>query len=48
MKNLIFPQAVCNGRESIVLIKALAWMAILFGGDPGLLAALVGLIGRIA
>ena len=36
-----------NSREWILIIKATAWLVVLFYGNPSLQGALVGLIGRL-
>lgn len=36
-----------ESRETIVAIKAATWLVILTWGDPGLLQAVVDMIGRL-
>ena len=40
--------APANYREMQTALKVSAWLLILFHGDPDLVGALVGMIGRIA
>ena len=37
-----------NSREWILIIKATAWLVVLFYGNPSVQSAIVGLIGRLA
>jgi hypothetical protein len=41
------PKTYHNSREWIVIIKATAWLVILFYGNPSLQGALVELIQRL-
>jgi hypothetical protein len=48
MKQLDFQRHTYqNSREWIIVIKATAWLVVLFYGNPSLQSALVGLIERL-
>ena len=43
----IEPWTRYNSREWIVIIKAMAWLTVLFYGNPSIHGTIVGWIGRL-